>query len=384
MTRFAGVRGAVFVAAAALILAACSPSTEPDSASTSAAATEATEAASSESAAPMEDASGIVVGVPALLATHPFYAQQDEVFQAEADRLGVGLQIVDSAPDGKVNEVRMLDDAYSMLESGDIKAFIFEYINAEPWLKFAEDAAAKGVCVINQSQTPLTGASANWGEDNYDGGFIVGVAAGKWAQAQGITNPKLAVIERPDNPPVQIRTDGFIKGVQSIVPGAKVVAQAQAIANEETAAAFANMAAAQPEANIWFSPEIDSAVAGITALKEAGMTDPAKVFVAATNVSPDGLDVLASGTSLLQATYMYSKNNLASVQMFRDAVKCAKGEAIPPTVTMKGQEVNSKNIADVQATLKTLANPAPLPADIESQIAGVLSTSETPTTTPAQ
>ena len=180
--------GAAALASTAVLLAACSSN-------------ESATSAAAESPSAAADADPVVVGVPALLGTHPFYIHQYEYFQAEADRLGVELRIVDSAPDGNINEARMLDDAYAMLESG-VDALIFEYINAEPWLKFAEDAAAKGVCLINESQTPLTGASSNWGEDNYDGGFLVGVSAGEWAKAQGITDPKLAVIVRPDNPQI--------------------------------------------------------------------------------------------------------------------------------------------------------------------------------------
>ena len=377
--------GAAALVSTALLLAACSSNgsaTNTEAESPSAPSTAAASRAAAESPSAAADGEGIIVGVPALLGTHPFYIQQNEYFQAEADRLGVELRIVDSAPDGNINETRMLDDAYAMVESG-VDALIFEYINAEPWLKFAEEAAAKGVCLINESQTPLTGASSNWGEDNHDGGFLVGVSAGEWAKAQGISDPKLAVIVRPDNPPVQLRTEGFIQGVQSVVPGAKVVAKAQAIANEETAAAFANMAAAQPEANIWFAPEIDSAVAGLAALKEAGMTDPAKVYVAATNVSPDGLEVLGAGDTPLQVTYMYSKNNLASVQMFRDAVACAQGNTIPPTMTMKGKAVDGGNLADVQAMLAAIGAPGPLSSEIEDAIASVMEASDTPTMTPA-
>ena len=61
----------------------------------------------------------------------------------------------------------MLDDAYSLLERG-VDAIIMEYINPEPFLDFQVEAASRGVCVLNESQTPLTGAQ-NWNEDNYHG-----------------------------------------------------------------------------------------------------------------------------------------------------------------------------------------------------------------------
>ena len=224
----------------------------------------------------------IVVGVPALIATHPFYVEQYRYFQHEADRQGAELIIVDSAPTGELNEVQMLDDAYSLLEAG-VDAIIMEYINPEPFLDFQVEAASRGVCVLNESQTPLTGAQ-NWNEDNYQGGYAVGVDAGNWAAAHGLDSPKMAVIVRPDNPPILARSNGFVDGVQSVVPGAEVVAEAQAIGPEEHAAAFANMAAANPDAQIWFAPEIDSGVAGLAALAEQGLTDPDQVFLAVTNV----------------------------------------------------------------------------------------------------
>jgi ABC-type sugar transport system substrate-binding protein len=325
----------------------------------------------------------VVIGVPAILGTHPFYVQQNSYFKAEAKRLGVELKIVDSAPGGKVNETRLLDDANAMLQSG-VDALIFEYINANPWIPFAKQAEAKGVCLINQSQTPLTGASANWGEENYPGGHAVGVAAGKWAQAHRDTAPKLAVIVRPDNPPLQARTKGFIEGVRSVVPSAEVVAEADALDERATASAFANMASAHPDASIFFAPDIDPAVAGLAALKEAGLVDPDKIFVGANNVSENGLDVLASRKTPLQATYMYSKNNLASVQMFRDAVACARGKEIPPTATMEGSVVTVENLPAVQQMLVDLKAPGPLPRSLEKQIEGVITYDDKPKTTPTE
>jgi ABC-type sugar transport system substrate-binding protein len=323
----------------------------------------------------------ITIGVPALIATHPFYVEQYRYFQREATRQGIELVVVDSAPSGALNEVQMLDDAYALLESG-VDAIVMEYVNAEPWIDFATEAAARGVCVLNESQTPLTGATQNWNEDNYSGGFAVGVSAGEWAAARGDDEPKMAVIVRPDNPPILARSDGFVEGVQSIVPGATVVAEAQAIGPEEHAAAFANMAAAHPEANIWFAPEIDSGVAGLAALAEQDMTDPAKVFVAVTNVSEAGLEVLESGNTPLQAAYMYSKNNLASIQMFRDAVSCVKGDSLAPTVFMLGKVVDTGNLHDIQTMLKDLDSDQEYPAYLEQAITDVIEYSDEAQTTP--
>ncbi|MDE0189072.1 MAG: hypothetical protein OXN80_08230 [bacterium] len=322
----------------------------------------------------------IVVGVPALIATHPFYVEQYRYFQHEADRQGAELIIVDSAPTGELNEVQMLDDAYSLLERG-VDAIIMEYINPEPFLDFQVEAASRGVCVLNESQTPLTGAQ-NWNEDNYAGGYAVGVAAGEWAAAKGDSAPKMAVIVRPDNPPILARSNGFVEGVQSVVPGAEVVAEAQAIGPEEHAAAFANMAAANPDASIWFAPEIDSGVAGLAALAEQGLTDPSEVFLAVTNVSEAGLEVLAAGDTPLQAAYMYSKNNLASIQMFRDALACARGESRPPTVYMLGNVVDSDNLADIQQMLQDLDSSGEYPQYLEDLIQSVIDYRDEPQTTP--
>ena len=323
----------------------------------------------------------IVVGVPALIATHPFYVEQYRYFQHEADRQGAELVIVDSAPTKDVNEVQMLDDAYSLLESG-VDAIIMEYINPEPFLDFQAEAASRGVCVLNESQTPLTGAQ-NWNEDNYQGGYAVGVHAGEWASGNGFDSPKMAVIVRPDNPPILARSNGFVDGVQSVVPGAEVVAEAQAMGPEDIAAAFANMAAANPDAQIWFAPEIDSGVAGLAALDEQGLNDPDQVFLAVTNVSESGLEVLARGDTPLQAAYMYSKNNLASIQMFRDALACARGETRPPTVYMLGNVVDTNNLADIQQMLQDLDSSGEYPQYLEDLIDSVIDYRDEPQTTPS-
>ena len=356
----------------ALVAAACGEAEEATT-TTAAPAAEAPE----PTAAPDDP---IVVGVPALIATHPFYVEQYRYFQHEADRQGAELIIVDSAPTKEVNEVQMLDDAYSLLERG-VDAIIMEYINPEPFLDFQVEAASRGVCVLNESQTPLTGAQ-NWNEDNYQGGYGVGVHAGEWAAARGYDSPKIALIARPDNPPILARSNGFVDGVKSVVPGAEVVAEAQAMGPEAIAAAFANMAAANPDARIWFAPEIDSGVAGLAALAEQGLDDPEQVFLAVTNVSEAGLEVLARGDTPLQAAYMYSKNNLASIQMFRDALACARGETRPPTVYMLGQVVDPNNLADIQQLLQDLDSSGEYPQYVEDLINSVIEYRDEPQTTP--
>ena len=354
-----------------LVAAACGEAEE---------ATTTTAAPAAEAPEPAAPDDPIVVGVPALIATHPFYVEQYRYFQHEADRQGAELIIVDSAPTKEVNEVQMLDDAYSLLERG-VDAIIMEYINPEPFLDFQVEAASRGVCVLNESQTPLTGAQ-NWNEDNYQGGYGVGVHAGEWAAARGYDSPKIALIARPDNPPILARSNGFVDGVKSVVPGAEVVAEAQAMGPEAIAAAFANMAAANPDARIWFAPEIDSGVAGLAALAEQGLDDPEQVFLAVTNVSEAGLEVLARGDTPLQAAYMYSKNNLASIQMFRDALACARGETRPPTVYMLGQVVDPNNLADIQQLLQDLDSSGEYPQYVEDLIDSVIEYRDEPQTTP--
>ena len=113
-------------------------------------------------------------------------------------------------------------------------------------------------------------------------------------------------------------------------------------------------------------------MAGLAALDEQGLNDPDQVFLAVTNVSESGLEVLARGDTPLQAAYMYSKNNLASIQMFRDALACARGETRPPTVYMLGNVVDTNNLADIQQMLQDLDSSGEYPQYLEDLIDSVI------------
>ena len=138
--------------------------------------------------------------------------------------------------------------------------------SAVPLIRQAQEA---GASVITMGvETDLVPWSA---DDSLEGGRAGGKAAAEYFQKQNPGEPiKIAMITRPANQNTAQRAKGFIEGVKSVDPNAEVVAEQDGGGELDRATTVAeNVLQANPEANVWFGVNDNSALGALNALRSA-------------------------------------------------------------------------------------------------------------------
>jgi ribose transport system substrate-binding protein len=298
------------------------------------------------------------VGIPAPIPENPFYVEQYKWFKKMASLGGYELVIVDgSRGKGSYNQLQNVQDAELMVEQG-IDVLILDLADPCVWLDLVKNATGKGVGVWGNADSVLTGATQNQLQDNYTAGFPVGQAAGQWINDKMGGDASVGLVVRPDNPPLLDRSRGFTEGMRSISPNAKVVAQQKGMGTQEVSTAVANMYSAHPEITVWYvTSDVGEAIAALTPLSEAGVTSPDQAFVGSANPSPDALKIIAEHNTPLQATFAYSKNNFAAVEVMRQIEMWLQGQPVRPTQIAGGLVITQENAGQFVTYLNDLLAP---------------------------
>ncbi len=210
-------------------------------------------------------ADGAKFGAVVLTKQGEFYLAYERAMKAIAQEQGADLTLLDS--DTKVEKQQ--ENMESLLTRG-VQAIALSPVDAasaEPLIKQADAQGAKVVTVTTEAEgAPVVV------EDAKAAGREGGEAAAKYFQEQYPDTPiKIAIVGFPQLQQTVDRADGFVEGVKSVDADAEVVANQDGSAVLDKATTVAeNMLQANPEANLWFGINDDSALGALNALKGAG------------------------------------------------------------------------------------------------------------------
>lgn len=210
-------------------------------------------------------ADGAKFGAIVLTKQGEFYLAYERAMKAVAKEAGADLTLLDS--DTRVEKQQ--ENMESLLTNGTdaIALSPVDAASAVPLIKQAEGQGAKVVTVT----TPAEGAPVVV-EDALAAGREGGVAAARYFQKKFPgTAIKIAIVGFPQLQQTVDRARGFVDGVRSVDPRAVVVANQDGGAVLDKATTVAeNMLQANPDANVWFGINDDSALGALNALKGAG------------------------------------------------------------------------------------------------------------------
>lgn len=210
-------------------------------------------------------ADGAKFGAVVLTKQGEFYLAYERAMKAVAKEEGADLTLLDS--DTRVEKQQ--ENMESLLTNGTnaIALSPVDAASAVPLIKQADGQGAKVVTVTVPTEgTPVVV------EDALAAGREGGVAAAEYFRREFPGTPiNIAIVGFPQLQQTVDRAEGFIAGVRSVDPSAKVVANQDggAVLDKATTTAE-NMLQANPEANMWFGINDDSALGALNALKGAG------------------------------------------------------------------------------------------------------------------
>jgi ribose transport system substrate-binding protein len=249
------IAAALSLVVASLAFAACG-SDNSDAESTSGSGSQSGATASAE---------GAKFGAIVLTKQGEFYLAYERAMKAVAKEAGADLTLLDS--DTRVEKQQ--ENMENLLTTGTdaIALSPVDAASAAPLIKQAEAQDAKVVTVT----VPTDGVPVVV-EDALAAGRQGGVAAARYFKRAFPGTPiNIAIVGFPQLQQTVDRADGFVAGVRSVDPSARVVVSQDggAVLDKATTTAE-NMLQAHPEANVWFGINDDSALGALNALKGAG------------------------------------------------------------------------------------------------------------------
>jgi ribose transport system substrate-binding protein len=152
-----------------------------------------------------------------------------------------------------------------------VGALVFTPVNEAASAPTIKRAASGGTPVICEG-SPTEGCNTLVSIDDYDAGFQVGVWAGNYAQENLGGEARILDVGLPALSTTVNRSEGFVDGVRSVLPEAEVAQSVDGSGLKDAAVKVAADAlTANPEVNIIFGINDDSALGGLQAYTAAGL-----------------------------------------------------------------------------------------------------------------
>ncbi|WCB94865.1 DNA binding protein [Baekduia alba] len=273
-------------------------------------------------------------GVVVLTKQGEFYVGYQRAMQKIAASAGTDVTVLDS--DAKVEKQQQ--NVEDLLTKGvdAIGISPVDAASAQPLIKQAEGQKVPVVTVT----VPTPGVPVVV-EDSVAAGREGGKAAAQWFQKNYPNTPiRIAVVSFPQLQQTVDRAKGFVAGVQSVDPKARVVVSqdGSAVLDKATTAAE-NMLQAHPEANLWFGINDDSALGALNALKGAGRGTVAKKdLVVGFDGSAKGITEILNPQSAMKVDignqpYTYAKMAWDAMVALHDGKKPA-ARSVPPVTLL--------------------------------------------------
>lgn len=266
-----------------------------------------------------------VIGVIQITQTHGYQQFLRAGYEAQGKASGADVRFcVNDLDPGKT--VSCAEN----LMSGGAKVLIVAPGDKGSFDAVVQSAKARKVLVINdgspqgisQDYAPFTGT------DNFVGGNLAGEYAAKWVKDNLGGEATTAELTLPAFSDCVKRNEGFKKGLETGLPGAKIVASADGKGQRAKALpAMENMLQGNPKINVVFACNDDEALGAISALTAA--KKPAdKTLVLGFDGTAEAFQEIKK-SSMLRLDVVQRPDCYSRIVMV-NAVKLAKGE-----ITMK-------------------------------------------------
>lgn len=197
---------------------------------------------------------------------HEWYQNETKGEAVRAEDWGIEFSIND-ANLGLDASLAAVDD---YLAQG-VSVIVFTPVNeaaSGPTIEAARDSGAIVIC----EGSPTDGCNTLVAIDDFTAGYQVGVWAGEYAKEHFDGVAKILDVGLPALSTTVARSDGFVAGIQSVLPDAEVVQSVDGNGLKDVAVQVsADALTANPDVNIIFGINDDSALGGLQAFEAAGL-----------------------------------------------------------------------------------------------------------------
>lgn len=270
--------------------------------------------------------------------SHEWYQNIVKGATARAAELGIELKVTDAAMDVS----KQVSQAENMITEG-VDVLIITPIDAKALANVVAEATEAGIPVVSESNV-IEGAKTYVGIDNTSGAKKAGLWFAEYAKANNI-DPKILIVGQPAYADCRMRVDGFKAGLDEAGLAYEVKQEVDGGGSKETSLKVAQDAiTANPDINVIFGINDNSATGGMAAYKEAGLDESALTVIGFGFEGVVGREALLGNTPYKAAVAMFP--DYMGVSLIDASVKAAKGEELPANYESGTVVITADNFAD--------------------------------------
>ena len=283
-----------------------------------------------------------VIGISPLTTQHEYYVGYIEGIQKAAHDYGVEAIVVDSKWDAQKQE----SDIRTFIEEG-VDAIICSPVDPEMIGEVLSEAEEAGIAIVVE-MTYVDGIGPLVGTDQYEGGRLAGQYAGQWINKNCSGTCEVAILDFPFFKNINDRVDGFVDGLNSVCPNARIVAVIDAQAKMETAlAATKRVLEEHPDVRCIFGINDDSAKGANEAFHNLEFNTDEVCIIGFD--ADRGCRKLIAGDEYIKASVAADTDIIGAV-CIDTAIKKIEGYVMEEWVEVEGAQylVSKENIMDLQ------------------------------------
>jgi ribose transport system substrate-binding protein len=302
-------------------------------------------AAGAANAADMPKRIGYVVNY----GTHEWYQNVIKGMKAHAAEIGATVEVKDANLD-VAKEVSAAEDFITQ----GVDVLIITPVNEEGVVPLLKKAKAANMPVVLEGN-PVKGMTTMVAICDYDTGYDAGVEAGKYAKDHLGGVAKVMNVGLPLLSATVLRSNGFMDGIHTIIPGATLVHDLDGGGNPDRALEVSTAALAQnADINIIYGINDSSSLGGLQAWKAAGKSQDNLLVVGTGGEGLAFINAMEKEPSYkIEAAMFPEKEGYttidAAVELFQK--KEVPEHIVSPTAPMMGDDW--KKFYDVAGTTRT-------------------------------
>ena len=277
------------------------------------------------------------IGLSVMDLSNSYFAEFSNGAQEYADENGIELVINDPQSDTQ----KQVSAIENYINSG-CDAIVVSALDAESSRGVIAEAEAAGIPVITET-TYIEEATSCVTFEEYDFGYALGTAAGKWISEQLGGQAEYAILNQPTLPQVIDRENGIKAGIAEYAPDAQLVATAAANLTDTGMRAAENILQANPNVKVILGVNDSGALGAYEAVMASGV-DTENFFVGGCDGAAEALSLIQEGTIYRASAGLELPNKDIGRLCMEYAVKAVNGEELESIYYLGCVAIDSSNV----------------------------------------
>ncbi|MCB6609729.1 sugar ABC transporter substrate-binding protein [[Clostridium] symbiosum] len=296
----------------------------------------ANEAGSAESAS-ADSGKKMKIGLSVMDLSNSYFAEFSNGAQKYADENGIDLVINDPQSDTQ----KQVSAIENFVSSG-CDAIIVSALDAESSRGAIAEAEAAGIRVITET-TFIEEATSCVTFEEYNFGYALGTAAGKWISEELGGKAEYAILNQPTLPQVIERENGIRAGIEEYAPDAELAATAAANLTDTGMRAAENILQAHPDVQVILGVNDSGALGAYEAVMASGVNTD-HFFVGGCDGASEALSKIKEGTIYRASAGLELPNEDIGRLCMDYAVKAANGEKLESIYYLDCVAIDGSNV----------------------------------------